>query len=308
MDASLLYKTQTRWLFHAHIKLKFSAFWDDSLFDELYAILEETDTTYNSYSDTSYISEINRNAGYFVTTDSITTQLLSQVKSLSDDLDGEYDITIMPLLRLWGFYKQEGWTVPAQQAMTLAKASIDYHRIEINNQEIKIDQDQEIITGSFIKAFAVDRAAARMRSTGITDAIINAGGSTICAINNELHPFWQVDVNDTEQKDNILFRLRIANQCYSTSANDSTYLEIDGKRYGHIISPKTGFPSANRQVGIISQDALTGDVFSTGLFNYNKNDFKNKMALLSRKYGVEGFLIDSGGELVFSENFEQYII
>ena len=306
MDASLLYKTQTRKLFHAHIKLKLSAFVDDSIFDEFYAAMEEVNAGYNSYVDGSFLDQINRQAGFFVDTNPITVNLLTQVKNLSDDLAGEYDITIMPLLRLWGFYDKYDWTIPDPVSIAEAKQKVNYQSIQINGLKIKIETGQEITTGSFLKAYAVDAAVGRIKQAGISDAIVNAGGSTIFAINNEVHPTWQVAVNDPETK-KPLFLLRIANQCYSTSSNENTYLELDGKRYGHIISPKTGYPTENRQVGIVSRDAFTGDVLSTGLFNFDKDTFTEKINFLSAKYGIEGFMTDKNGETVFSENFEKYI-
>jgi Membrane-associated lipoprotein involved in thiamine biosynthesis len=308
MAPPLLYKAQTRRLFHAHIKLKLSAFWDESVFDELFALMETVNERYNSYAEGSFIDQINRQAGAFVETDATTVQLLNRLKDLSDDLAGEYDITVMPLIRLWGFYKTSAWRIPSDNEIRAALSQVGYRRIQIEGTKVAIEKGQEIITGSFVKAFAVDEVSKLMHATGITDAIINAGGSSICAINNDSHPYWQVEVNDTEWDGNTLFLLQLANQCYSTSSNENTFLEIAGKRYGHIISPKTGYPSENRQVGIISQDAFTGDVLSTGLFNCNKATFLRRMELLSDKYGVEGFLVDKDGDMVFSRNFEKYII
>jgi thiamine biosynthesis lipoprotein len=308
MTSSLLYKSQTRWLFHAHVKIKLSAFWDESVFDELFAEMEDVDKRYNSYSEGSFIDRINRCAGTFAGVDNTTAELLSRLKSLSDDLDGEYDITVMPLIRLWGFYRDDGWRVPSDTELAEVKPAVDYHSVRIGDGKVMIGRGQEIVTGSFVKAFAADRVTACMRVAGITDAMVNAGGSTICALNDESHPFWQVQVNDDGGDGDPLFMLKLAGLCYSTSSAANTYLEIDGKRYGHIISPKSGYPSGNRQVGIISRDALTGDVLSTGLFNFDREAFVQKMALLSAKYGVEGFLTDGNGVTVFSDGFEKYII
>ena len=97
----LLYKTQTRSLFHTKIKLKFSVFYDDSMFDELYNIMEETDKLYNSYSKESFIDKINKNAGKYVDVDSETIYLIKRTIELSDCFDGEFDITVMPLIQLW---------------------------------------------------------------------------------------------------------------------------------------------------------------------------------------------------------------
>jgi len=308
MCTPLLYHSQTRWLFHAHIKLKFSLFHPESLFDELFAIMEEIDTRYNSYSEDSFIDRINRQAGRFVETDETTVGLLNRLNKLSDELEDEYDITVMPLIRLWGFYKSEKWRVPSENEIKETLARVGYRSVQTEGMWVRIEPGQEIITGSFLKAFAVDKVAEQMRRAGIGDAIINAGGSSICALNNEAHPDWEIEVDDTEEEEQSLFCLRLANRCYSTSAANNTYLHIDGKRYGHILSPKSGYPSENRQVGIISHDAMTGDVLSTGLFNFDKTAFLQKMEYLSRKYDVEGFMTDKNGDTVFSAGFKKYIV
>jgi thiamine biosynthesis lipoprotein len=308
MRPSLLYHTQTRWLFHAHVKLKFSLFLPESLFDELFATMEEIDTRYNSYSEGSFIDRINRQAGNFVDTDETTIGLLNRLYELAGELEDQYDITVMPLIRLWGFYKNEEWRVPTENEIKTVLTRVGYRSVQTDGIRVRIEPGQEIITGSFLKAFAVDKVAELMRSTGIDDAIINAGGSSICAINNEAHPCWEIEIDDTEDETQSLFCLGLANRCYSTSAANNTYLQINGKRYGHILSPRSGYPSENRQVGIISHDAMTGDVLSTGLFNFDKSAFLPKMEELSRKYDVEGFMTDKNGDTVFSAGFKKYIV
>ncbi|GAB6120793.1 FAD:protein FMN transferase [Dysgonomonas termitidis] len=299
----LLYKAQTRFLFHAHIKIKVSAFYDDDIFDELYAVLEDVDKNYNSYQPDSYIDRINKHAGHFVEVDDETVKILERVISLSGYFDGTYDITIMPLIRLWGFYKDKQQGVPFSGELMNAKKLIDYRKIEIKKNRVRIAKEQEIITGSFIKAYAVDKLVEKMADIGITDAIINAGGSTIRAINNESHPAWQAVVRNPDSGQQ-LFNLDISNECYSTSTQEKTFVEIGGKKYGHILNPKTGFPSATKQVGIISDNCMTGDILSTALFNETAEGFLQKADMLSTDFKFEGFLIDEDDKMTCTKGFD----
>lgn len=288
----LLYKAQTRFLFHAHIKIKLSAFYEDSIFDELFALLEDIDKKYNSYQPDSYIDRINKNSGSFVEVDDETINILKQVIRISGFFDGMYDITIMPLIRLWGFYKDEQKQIPSIEEIKEVQKLIDYRKIEIKGNQVKIGKGQEIITGSFIKAYAVDRLADKMTEIGITDAIINAGGSTIRAINNESHPSWQILVRHPRSEE-LLFKLNIANETYSTSSQAKTFVSIDGKEYGHILNPISGFPSDNKQVGIISDSCMIGDIISTALFNESPEGFLRKTELLSKDFNIKGFMIST---------------
>lgn len=287
----LLYKTQTRFLFHSHIKVKIPAAYPDTIFDGLFAVLENVDRKYNSYQAGSYIDRINCHAGSFVDVDDETIRILEEVITLSHFFDGVYDITIMPLIRLWGFYKDNPRRRPTPHEIATACHLIDYKNIEIRGNQVKIGKGQEIITGSFIKAYATDRLAEKIQENGIDNAIINAGGSTIRAINSTPDSAWQVSVFRPENEEH-LFTLNLDNHCYSTSSQSTTFVDIDGQRYGHILNPKTGLPSTNQLLGITSENSMIGDIVSTGLFNEPPEVFLKKMTLLSQHYTVSGFMMD----------------
>ena len=114
MDGQL-YKVQTRFLFRAHIRVKIPASFDDAVFDRLFFVMESFDRQYNSHTAGSYIDRINRNAGRFVEVDEETVSMLEQAVSFSELSDGGYDITVMPLIRLWGFYKDRVTSIPTDQ-------------------------------------------------------------------------------------------------------------------------------------------------------------------------------------------------
>lgn len=303
----LVYKAQVRKLFHAHIKIKIPVFCNEGLFDEFFAILEDVDKRYNSYSSGSFFDQINKRAGEFVDVDDETVNILKHIRSLSDLFDGEYDITIMPLIRLWGFYENESLKVPNPSQIDEIRKLVDYKKIEIRGSQVKIAPGQEIITGSFMKSYAVDKLVDKIRQSGISDAIINAGGSTIRAINNKVHAEWTVDVKNATEDGN-LFKLRLSDACFSTSAQNKIFIEIGGKQYGHILSPVTGMPSANKQIGIISDSCFVGDIISTGLFNQTAQGFIEKMKILQETYPLSGFLVDEDSNITYTENFSEHII
>lgn len=298
----LLYKAQTRFLFHANIRIKIPAAFPDTLFNELYAVLEDVDRKYNAYQPGSYIDQINRHAGHFVDVDDETIRILEQVIGLSAFFDGAYDITIMPLIRLWGFYKDDIRRVPAPHEINAIRHLINYRNIEINGNRVRIGKGQEIITGSFIKAYATDQLAADMQKKGISNAIINAGGSTIRAINTPFDAPWQVNVTHPENGES-LFTLNLDNSSYSTSSQSTAFVDIDGKRYGHILNPLTGHPATNRQLGIATGSAMIGDIISTGLFNETPETFLKKTARLSQHYPLAGFVMDQDGIITTTPDF-----
>ena len=321
----MMYKVQVRFLFHSDIKIKIPEIYDDSIFDKLFGILENVDEKYNSYSENSYIDKINKNSGHFVKVNDETIKILSKIIHLSKIIGGEYDITIMPLIRLWGFYKQNP-ILPSLDKIKKVKRLVDYKKIIIDKKRnrVKIEKNQEIITGSFIKAYAIEKIVEEMKKIGIKDAIVNAGGSSIIAINE-----WGIITENPEEEREILrnekgmpikitqnqyagndeyndlFEIKIKNKSFSTSNQKNTYLLINNEKYGHIISPKTGFPSQNKQVGIITKSAFFGDIISTGMYNQTPEKFYEIMGKLSEEMEISGFLIDKEGE-IFYFNMEKY--
>ena len=320
----MMYKVQVRFLFHSDIKIKIPEIYDDSIFDDLFGILEDVNRKYNSYSENSYIDKINKNSGHFVKVDLQTIEILRKIIYLSKIIGGEYDITIMPLIRLWGFYKQNP-VLPYFEEIKKAKKLVDYKKIIVDRKRsrIKIGKNQEIITGSFIKAYAIEKMVNRMREMGIEDAVVNAGGNSIIAIDE-----WGIIAENPEDekevlrnvngmptritkykhsgdKDNDLFEIKIKNMSYSTSNQKNTYLMINNEKYGHIISPKTGFPSQNKQVGVITKSAFFRDVISTGLYNQTPEGFYKIMERLSCEMEISGFLIDKFGKIHYF-NMEKY--
>ena len=321
----MMYKVQVRFLFHSDIKIKIPEIYDDSIFDKLFGILENVDEKYNSYSENSYIDKINKNSGHFVKANDETIEILSKIIHLSKIIGGEYDITIMPLIRLWGFYKQNP-ILPSLDKIKKAKRLVDYKKIIIDKKRkrVKIEKNQEIITGSFIKAYAIEKIVEEMKKIGIKDAIVNAGGSSIIAIDewgiiaenpekekeimrNEKGMPIKITQNQYAENDeyNDLFEIKIKNKSFSTSNQKNTYLLINNEKYGHIISPKTGFPSQNKQVGIITKSAFFGDIISTGMYNQTPEKFYKIMGKLSEEMEISGFLIDKEGE-IFYFNMEKY--
>ena len=322
------YKVQTRFLFHTNIKIKIPDSFENKVFDELFEILEDVNKNYNSYSKNSYIDKINKNNGKFVQVNEETVNLLEKVVHFSEIMNGEYDITIMPLIKLWGFYKENSDKIPENLEIKKIKKLVDYKKIIIDkkNLKVKIDKNQEIITGSFIKAYAIDKAIQKMKELKIDDAIINAGGSSIAAING-----WGIIVENPEPEKkllknndgkilkitkekyegndeyNDLFEIEIKDLTYSTSNQVNTFLEIDGEKYGHIISPKTGFPAKNKQIGIITENAFFGNMISTGLYNQTPKNFHEIIKKLSKEIKIEGYLIDENGEIHYTDGFLEYV-
>ena len=300
--ASNLYITQTREVFYCNVKIKIPAAFSDTLLDKAFAVFEAIDLTYNSYQPGSHFSEINKHAGHWVEVDDNVIKMLKTLIDVARYTGGAFDITAMPLIKLWGFYNNGTKKIPSMAEIQEAIGKTGYQNIEIKDNLVKIQKGQEIITGSFIKSFAVDKTIQLLKNEGITDCIINAGGSTIYAINNSIHTHWGVNIPSIITEGQPI-KIMLGNECFSLSARAHNYIEIKGKHYGHIINAATGHPSANQQCGVIADNAFIADVLSTALFSSSPENFNVLVEKLSCNFTFKAFLADDNGN-IFNRGFK----
>lgn len=291
---SKAYITQTRKLFHCHIKIKIPLECGEALLEDCFALLEQLDRRYNSYQPGSFFSRINQQAGYWVEVDDTCIALLQQLQLISTLTNGSYDISCMPLIRLWGFYQQDTANLRVPSAAELADTlqKVGYKQLEIKSNFVRIAVGQELITGSFLKAFAVDQVIAFLKEEGITDAIINAGGSTIRGINDETHPQWKVTIPSAFVPEERTRTLALENACFSLSGSAHNQLVIEGQTYGHIFDSRTGYPVTTAQVGVITPTAFLGDALSTALFAVSKQDLPLVTTQLKRHFDFDYYRIE----------------
>ncbi|GLB50428.1 hypothetical protein Y10_27960 [Neptunitalea sp. Y10] len=274
----------------------------EAILNQAFNLLENIDKTYNSYQQGSFFNQINTNAGSFTEVDATTIYLLKELKKVAELTNGVYDITTMPLIKLWRFYKNTTTEIPTKEQIKNTLNSVNYNYIEIEENKVKIANFQEIITGSFIKAYAVDCVIQLLKEHGITDAIINAGGSTIAALTDDTHPNWKINLPHPFDTNKQKATITLSNGCFSLSARNENYININGKKYGHILNAKTGYPSDNLQLGLISENAFIGDVLSTALFSVPPEEFIATAKKLAEHYLFKAYLID-GNEKFHDFNF-----
>lgn len=294
--ATKLYISQSHRIFHCNCKIKIPYGCDEELLDQAFEILREVDQKYNSYQPDSYFSRINQNAGNWVETDETTAKMIEVLKLVSEVTNGAFDISSMPLMRLWGFYDNIKTEIPADKEIFEVLQHVDFKQIETNGINVKIAKGMELITGSFIKAFAVDQVTEFLIQNQINDAIINAGGSTIKAINPENNPHWSVNIPDPFQTEQFLQTIQISNECFSLSGKLNNHLVINHRKYSHILNAKTGFPSHAAQVGVLSKDAFTGDILSTALSSLPFEEVEKVAEQLQNHFAFSYYRIEDSGE------------
>jgi thiamine biosynthesis lipoprotein len=298
------YLAQTRRIFHCNCKIKIPIEFGEQLLEESFEVLEEIDRKYNSYVSGSYFNRINEMHGKWTAVDQSCIEMINTIKKVSAITKGHYDITCMPLLKLWGFYKEDNFKLPKSDEIAAALTKVNFRSIVTDGLNVKIDAEQEIITGSFIKAFAVDKTIAFLKKQGVTDAIINAGGSTISSLNDNSHPTWKINIPDPFVKDGLKTGLQINSQTFSLSGSLDNHLIIDGKKYGHILNCVSGYPSETVQTGVLTKSAFLGDILSTALFTVPDSMRNEVTAELKKHFDFDYFIIDNDNKKTLTECFQ----
>lgn len=224
------------------------------------------------FRESSEVSNINRNAASAaVKVEASLYALLFRCRELCRETERAFDITSGPLTRVWGFLRREG-RLPNPDEITSARAFVGSDKLLLNHEQRTIRFDRpgiEINLGSIGKGYALDRVAALIRKLRVQTALVNAGSSSIRAIGGggAGQRGWVVGLRHPRQKDKRMALLRIHDCALSTSGSDEQFFEHDGKRYGHIIDPRSGQPAEGvTSVTVVAQSTAVCDALATAFY------------------------------------------
>ncbi len=168
--------------------------------------------------------------------------VIQRALAVAKETDGAFDPTIRPLADLWGFIKKEGYRMPTDAELRIVLTKVNYRHIEIiGNHFIKGAHDMSIDPGGFGKGYAVDRASAALQRHGIRNAMVKAGGDLRVIGLPPGKNHWIIQLEDPEKKGQRT-PVKLRQGAMSTSGQYENFMIIEGKRYGHLLDPRTGKP------------------------------------------------------------------
>lgn len=221
----------------------------------------------------SEVSRLNASAGAFM---QVSDVLLTQLKTalmVSERSGGAYDITILPLINLWGFDTDKAH-VPTAAEIDAAKKKMDYRKIEVSGSSVKLAQGTSLTIASIAKGYTSQALMDMFRSMGVKSAVVSLGGNVQTLGNKPDGSKWRVGIQDPKSTSAYVGVLEAGETSVVTSGGYQRYFDENGKRYHHILDPKTGYPSENGliSVSIICPDGTMADALSTTLFVLGKDD------------------------------------
>jgi thiamine biosynthesis lipoprotein len=304
--------TLSRPLLHTVVEIKAWEKNADGAIEEAFSEMERVNSLLNTYDPGSEVSRINRQAGGTrVQISPETAEALKRAVFFCGISAGALDITIGPLLKLWGFGKGDAGLAggePDKAAIRRAKALVDYRALELSAAIPSGEpaarlakQGMWIDVGSFSKGFVADKAMAVLKKRGLQHALVIAGG-TVCALGKKPDGTrWQVGIQHPRKKDGLLSVIPLQNSSISTSGDYENFYRRNGKRRTHIIDPRSGMPVPRMQsVSVIAADGMTSDALSTALFVLGP---EQGIRLVESLKGAEAMIITAGGRISFSRGW-----
>lgn len=232
--------------------------------------LARVDSLMSNWTDTSEIARINTRAGVdTLTIHPEVSDVIARALEIGRASGGAFDITVEPLVRLWGFL---GGTphVPESPEIEALLTRIGLDQIEFDPDDATIafkHPDLKIDLGGVAKGYGVDRAAQALIDRGVTDALVDVSGNMQAIGHPPGREAWRIGIRDPRDQDPYFATLRLSGRGIATSGAYEQFVAAGGRRYGHILDPRTGWPSEGLiSVTVVADAATDADAWGTALF------------------------------------------
>lgn len=254
----------------------------------------------------SDVVKINENAGISpVSVDEDVFKMLQIAQDYYELTEGEFDVTIGPLMDLWGFGR-ETQKVPTIVEIKETLALVDSRKLILDEEKQTAFLSQKGMSldlGAVAKGYAVEKAAQVMIEAGVEKALINAGGNIRVIGKKDNNNAWKIGVQDPRNPSNLIGVLSLNNEAAVTSGDYNRIVEIKGKSYHHLLSARTGYPAGkNMSVTVVALDSGQADLLSTSLFLLEP---QQALELVSRLNNVEVIIITTDKKIMCSPGLRE---
>ena len=214
--------------------------------------LERLESKYSRFRKDSLLSQIN--LGKEVNIDNETISLLEHAFNCFEQSEGLFDVTAGRLNSLWDFKKKK---VPSQEEISYALSVTDFSKVSWNNGILSMPAGMNVDFGGIVKEYAADTLAVLAKKFGVRYGLINLGGDIAIVGNKPDGIAWKVGITDPRGTETEIASIDIYSGGLATSGDYKRYFIYEGKRYSHILNPKTGFPCAGLRAVSVAANLCT---------------------------------------------------
>lgn len=237
--------------------------------EEVFREITRLESRLSYYQESSDITDINLHAYDLpVMLDPPLFSLLELAVQIWAVTEGAFDLTIAPLLECWGFVGGMG-KMPSAEAIREALERVGMQHLFLDREQHTVSFDRPDVLlelGAIGKGYAIDQAVEMLRDFEIESALLHGGTSSVYALGTPPDAeAWKVAIQ-SPQSDELLAEVLLSDMSLSVSAPRHKGFDQDGKRYGHVIDPRTGYPVPEHLLSaVVCPSATLGDALSTAL-------------------------------------------
>ena len=208
-------------------------------------------------------------------------------------------------MMIWGFSEEvePRISLPTEEELRKASENVDFSKVEIENENVMIkNKDVRLDTGSFLKGYAVKKAGEKLRESGVENGFISAISSIEAIGTKGDGSPWKIGIQNPDNPSEMLGIIELNNQSMGVSGNYQTYVEIDGKKYHHILDKETNYPVQDKKmVVVVNKDSFEADMFSTAFFLMPIEKVLERANIMP---DLDVLIVDKNDEIIVSKNLK----
>jgi thiamine biosynthesis lipoprotein len=266
-EINLSDEEHTKSLFAMDTSIDLKIYGDEEVLDKAEEEINRIESLLSKTKTESEIYSLNNKTSDTVSPE--TEELLNTALKLGEETNGAFDITIAPVVELWGF-PDKNFRVPETDELNKALESVDYKNITFENGKVNIKNNSQIDLGGIAKGFTSDGLMKLFAENGVKSGLVSLGGNVQAIGTKPNGDMWNVAIQNPfdESGESYIGAVKIADKAVITSGGYQRYFVYDDVKYHHIINPETGYPANSGLVSvtIVSENGTLADGLSTSLY------------------------------------------
>jgi thiamine biosynthesis lipoprotein len=263
--------------------------------EEGYGLISRCERAFDHRSEEGGLARFNRGTVLRREQDPLLFALVQDSLSYARLTGGFFDPTVLPVIEAWGFDGSDP-AVPGPGELKTALRRVGYRQVVLTGEELRKPARVSLDLGGVAKGKIVDLLGAHLRERGFQSFLIDAGGDIYAGGTRPGNLPWRVAVQDPSHEDRYWGVLAVSDRAVVTSGDYERFFTEGGRRYAHLINPRTGYPDSDcRSVTVLSEDAAFGDAVATAVFVMGRE----RGLRFLREHGIRGLILyeGDGGEL-----------
>jgi thiamine biosynthesis lipoprotein len=266
----------------------------DEAFNTVSNVFDEVNIQMSAHRDDSLLSRINQSSGIGpVKVPPEFFNLIEDSLMYSRKTNGAFDLTVGPVIRLYGFYRREGY-LPSEEELKDALSRVGWRKVITDPKASAIflsESGMSLDLGAIAKGYAVDRAINKLKALGVTDALVNAGGN-LYALGDKGGEGWSVGIQHPIHNEKIYLTIEMKNRAVATSGCYQRFVTVGDKTYCHILDARTGLAINNgmQSATIVGPTAEDVDAIATCVMILGPEE---GFSFLQKSAGFEGLILYS---------------